>query len=183
MAETAITTTGAATTTVIPAEIGYLSSSFSSCYGNARTMVNAEAAGCLADCFSTGRPQSAHRQKTAHRRGFSGTGKAPLLYFIPFRAIYWKSLQPIDPVLIMFYRLALACLLVFTADIFVFDWKAMWEPLKKKGAARTYFSAGLVISMNWGIYIYMVNSEYVIQTSIGYYIEPLILCLFGIVFF
>lgn len=49
-------------------------------------MVNAEAAGCLADCFSTGRPQSAHRQKTAHRRGFSGTGKAPLLYFIPFRS-------------------------------------------------------------------------------------------------
>ncbi|MDY3954450.1 MAG: EamA family transporter RarD [Anaerovoracaceae bacterium] len=122
-----------------------------------------------------------HRQRKEYTEGLICTLLSMLMWGI--LPVYWKSLQPIDPVLIMFYRLVLACLLVFTADIFVFGWKAMWEPLKKKGAAGTYFSAGLVISMNWGIYIYMVNSEYVIQTSIGYYIEPLILCLFGIVFF
>lgn len=97
--------------------------------------------------------------------------------------IYWKSLQPINSLLIMFYRLVLACIFVFVADLFIYKWKGIIEPLKKKGAILSFFLAGLVISTNWGLYIWMVNSGIVIQTSIGYYIEPLAVCTFGILFF
>lgn len=97
--------------------------------------------------------------------------------------IYWKSLYPIDPLLIMFYRLVLACILVFIVDLFVYKWKGIIEPLKKKGAIPMFLLAGLVISTNWGLYIYMVNAGWIIQTSIGYYIEPLVVCVFGVVFF
>lgn len=97
--------------------------------------------------------------------------------------IYWKSLYPIDPLLIMFYRLVLACILVFIVNLFVYKWKGIIEPLKKKGAIPMFILAGLVISTNWGLYIYMVNAGWIIQTSIGYYIEPLVVCVFGVVFF
>ena len=43
--------------------------------------------------------------------------------------------------------------------------------------------AGIVITINWSIYIYAVNSDNVIQSCIGYYIEPLVVCLFGMIFF
>lgn len=97
--------------------------------------------------------------------------------------VYWKSLQPINSLLIMFYRLVLSCALVFVADIIIYKWEGMVAPLKKKGALPLFFLAGIVISFNWGLYIFMVNAGFLIQTSIGYYIEPLAVCIFGIVFF
>jgi len=97
--------------------------------------------------------------------------------------IYWKSIQSIDSLLIMFYRLVLACILVFVVGLIKYKWKGVIGPLKEKGAIPAFFIAGLIISTNWGLYIWMVNAGYIIQTSIGYYIEPLMICVFGIVFF
>ncbi|WP_350020072.1 EamA family transporter RarD [Priestia flexa] len=43
------------------------------------------------------------------------------------------------------------------------------------------FSASLLISLNWFIYIWAVNNERIIETSLGYYINPLVSVLLGIV--
>ena len=93
--------------------------------------------------------------------------------------IYWKSLHPINSLLIMFYRLVLACIVVFLGSLIVYKWKGIIEPLKKKEAIPVYILAGIVISTNWGLYIWMVNAGFIVQTSIGYYIEPLVICIFG----
>ena len=97
--------------------------------------------------------------------------------------VYWKNLHPIDPLLIMFYRLVLACLLVFIAGLIIYKWEGMLAPIKKKGTLLWFAAAGAVISVNWTLYIFMVNTERIVQTSIGYYIEPLMVCVFGMVFF
>ncbi|NLY70335.1 MAG: EamA family transporter RarD [Clostridiales bacterium] len=97
--------------------------------------------------------------------------------------IYWKSLQPIDSFLIMFYRLALSCVVLFIPGLFIYKWEGIIKPLKKKGSMKYFVLAGLIISTNWGLYIAMVNSGRIVQTSIGYYVEPLIVCIFGIIFF
>lgn len=46
-----------------------------------------------------------------------------------------------------------------------------------------YIVVGMIITVNWSIYIWAVNANLVIQTCIGYYIEPLVVCIFGIVLF
>lgn len=97
--------------------------------------------------------------------------------------VYWKLLYPIDAMLIMLYRLLQTCFLVFVTSLLLYGWKEIVEPLKKKKTICFFTLAGICISFNWGLYIYMVNKGYVIQTSIGYYIEPLMVCLFGIIFF
>ncbi|HZK02731.1 MAG TPA: EamA family transporter RarD, partial [Anaerovoracaceae bacterium] len=97
--------------------------------------------------------------------------------------IYWKHLHPINPLLIMLYRLVLACILVFFAALVIYKWEGLTEPIKKKGTLVTFFVAGIVISVNWTLYIFMVNTGRIVQTSIGYYIEPLVVCAFGIIFF
>lgn len=97
--------------------------------------------------------------------------------------IYWKHLHPINPLLIMLYRLVLACILVFFAALAIYKWEGLTEPIKKKGTLVTFFVAGIVISVNWTLYIFMVNTGRIVQTSIGYYIEPLVVCAFGIIFF
>src|SRR5699024_12250845 len=42
-------------------------------------------------------------------------------------------------------------------------------------------SASAVISLNWLVFIWAVQNEHVVQTSLGYYINPLISILFGVV--
>lgn len=60
------------------------------------------------------------------------------------------------------------------------DCRALWQG-KKRGAILLL--AAFTISLNWLTYIWAVNHGHVIDTSIGYYINPLMSVLFGIVFF
>lgn len=60
------------------------------------------------------------------------------------------------------------------------DCRALWQD-KKRGAILLL--AAFTISLNWLTYIWAVNHDHVIDTSIGYYINPLMSVLFGIVFF
>ena len=43
-------------------------------------------------------------------------------------------------------------------------------------------AAGL-IAVNWFLYIYAVNAGFIVETSLGYYITPLVNVLFGVLFF
>jgi len=120
-------------------------------------------------------------RKIEYRKGIAAAMSCALLWGV--LPVYWKLLHPINPLAIMLYRLVLLCVLVFIVDLFVYKWQGIITPLKQKGAIRVFFLAGAMIAFNWGLYIYMVNAGYVIQTSIGYYIEPLVICIFGVVFF
>lgn len=43
--------------------------------------------------------------------------------------------------------------------------------------------SGILITMNWGTFIYAVNNGYLIESSLGYYINPLVNIVMGMVFF
>jgi chloramphenicol-sensitive protein RarD len=100
-----------------------------------------------------------------------------------FLPIYWKALVPIDPLLILFYRIVLACGFSLILALYFYKWSGIVKPLKQKGILPTFFIAGILVSFNWGLYIWAVSNDHVIQACIGYYIEPLVVCIFGILFF
>jgi chloramphenicol-sensitive protein RarD len=52
---------------------------------------------------------------------------------------------------------------------------------RRKAILLTF--ASLIITFNWGLYIFSVNSGHTIDTSLGYYINPLISIVFGLIFF
>lgn len=97
--------------------------------------------------------------------------------------IYWKSIESVNSMLIMLYRIVSVFVLIVVVDLIIYKKERILAPLRKKGAKLTFFLAGILISANWGIYIWAVNSGHIIQTSIGYYIEPLAVCVFGVIFF
>ena len=51
----------------------------------------------------------------------------------------------------------------------------------KTGAAMA--AAGITISFNWGTFIWAVNNGHIVETSMGYYINPLVSILFAVVFY
>lgn len=97
--------------------------------------------------------------------------------------IYWQWLKPIDSFVIIFYRIVLVALVCVVGALILYDKKTMLEPLKDKMMVLKYIGAGILITANWSIYIWAVNADLVIQTCIGYYIEPLVVCIFGIILF
>ena len=98
--------------------------------------------------------------------------------------IYWKALIPVDSWIIILYRVSLAFVVSALFARTKYPWKEIFGPLfHDKKLALKYFLAGLLITANWSTYIWAVNAGYLIQSSIGYYIEPLVVCLLAIIIF
>ncbi len=98
--------------------------------------------------------------------------------------IYWNGLKPIPSGVIIFYRIVLMAVVCFIACAFQYGLKNVFKPMfESKKSLLTYIIAGIVITINWSIYIWAVNAGQVIQTSMGYFLEPLVVCLFGVVIY
>lgn len=103
-----------------------------------------------------------------------------------FMPIYWKHLEhvPSDEILtgrIMwaFVSTILAVLIMRNGKQLVADVRELW---KSQSQFWSLFIASVLVSSNWFIYIWAVNHDYIVQTSLGYYINPLVSVLLGIFF-
>ena len=96
---------------------------------------------------------------------------------------YWNLMIGMDPFFILCFRIifALVCmagLLVITRRMQVFV-----ATLRDKATMRYLIPTSILITVNWGIYIWAVNTGHVLDSSLGYYMNPLVSFLFGILIF
>lgn len=103
--------------------------------------------------------------------------------FWGFCPIYWQALEPIPSWIIILYRIVTMFVYSYIAARFRYSREEIWGPLRDKAIRRKYIASGLVLTVNWSIYIWAMTSERVIQASIGYYIEPIVICAVGIIVF
>ncbi len=100
--------------------------------------------------------------------------------------VYWKALELVSPFEILSSRFMWSCIFVFLLIIFQKKWPLFAKEVKlvfsnvKTGAAMV--AAGITISFNWGTFIWAVNNGHIVETSMGYYINPLVSILFAVVF-
>lgn len=100
--------------------------------------------------------------------------------------VYWKALELVSPFEILSSRFMWSCVFVFLLIIFQKKWSLFVKEVKqvfsnvKTGAAMA--AAGITISFNWGTFIWAVNNGHIVETSMGYYINPLVSILFAVVF-
>jgi chloramphenicol-sensitive protein RarD len=97
--------------------------------------------------------------------------------------LYWPLLRPAGAVEILAHRIAwsLVAVIAILATRRHFSWvrPLLQQPRK---LALLALAAGLV-SVNWCTYIFAVNSGHVVEASLGYFINPLVSVLFGVVVF
>lgn len=100
--------------------------------------------------------------------------------------VYWKALELVSPFEILSSRFMWSCVFVLLLIIFQKKWLLFAKEVKqvfsnvKTGAAMA--AAGITISFNWGTFIWAVNNGHIVETSMGYYINPLVSILFAVVF-
>lgn len=58
--------------------------------------------------------------------------------------------------------------------------RQLWQNKRQR---YTVLAAGLVLGGNWSLYLYAIGEGYIVESSLGYYINPLVSVLFGLIFF
>ena len=99
----------------------------------------------------------------------AGVGAYLLWGFFP---LYWPLLEPAAPVEILAHRIVWS--LVLLAGILVATGGFAW--VTGLGARRLALLglAALLITINWGLFIYAVNSGHVVEAALGYFMNPLV---------
>lgn len=98
--------------------------------------------------------------------------------------IYWDALKPISSFTIITYRIVLMSIMCYIICCFTIGpVKVFKQMFASKKQLAIYLIAGVLITINWSTYIWAVNAGYVIQTCMGYFIEPLMVCVSGKIFF
>lgn len=95
--------------------------------------------------------------------------------------LYWKLLASVNSIEIICQRIIWCC--VFTVCLCVamrYDFIGL---LRRKRARRFLIPAAILITVNWSVYIYAVQIDRVVETAIGYYLNPLVSIILGIVIF
>lgn len=116
-----------------------------------------------------------------------GAIQAAFSYFLwGLLPIYWKLLEQVNADEILASRVIWSFVLMLLLLIATRKWAPFVETLKglRKNQKRLWalVIASLLISGNWFVYIWAVNHDQMIQASLGYYINPLVSVLLGVIF-
>ncbi|WP_235896597.1 EamA family transporter RarD [Oceanidesulfovibrio marinus] len=97
--------------------------------------------------------------------------------------LYWKQLDNIPSFEILCHRIVWSA--VFTALVLVLAGRfhEVREALASRRTIALLLISSVLVSANWGLYIWSVNHAHVVEASMGYYINPLVNVLLGMVFF
>lgn len=97
--------------------------------------------------------------------------------------IFWNLLNEVNPVFILSQRIIWS--MVFMA-IYLLVTGGLAEIKRIFNDRRSLLLCivcGVLVTVNWGVYIYAVNSSHVLDASLGYFIEPVMVALIGIIAF
>lgn len=96
--------------------------------------------------------------------------------------IYWKFLGQVSAIEILCHRMLWS--MVFLAGLIwlqkrTVEFSELWRSPKRLGIL---LATATLLTVNWGLYIYAVNSDRVVEASLGYFMTPLVNVLLGVLF-
>ncbi len=95
---------------------------------------------------------------------------------------YWKLLKDhVSPFEILLHRIIWSFIFLIFINLIIKS-KKIFNYLKDRKTRYALLTSGLLIGINWFLYIYAINTDRVVESSLGYYINPLISVLFGLIF-
>ena len=117
---------------------------------------------------------------TERRRGMWAAVAAFVLWGL--MPLYWHALRAVPSSQILLHRIVWSTLVVggFLCWRQGFEW--LRTSVSRPGIAKWLALSGVLIGFNWGLYIWAVNAGHVVETSLGYFINPLLNVLIGVLF-
>lgn len=124
-------------------------------------------------------------QLNTYKQGILYTAGSYFLWGI--LPLYWKMVENVSAEEILAHRVFWSFLFMIGLLTFNKEWKnikvASKRIIQKPMLLLSLVLSSLLISLNWFVYIWSVNNGHIIETSLGYYINPLISVILGMIFF
>jgi len=96
--------------------------------------------------------------------------------------IYWKWLHQVPATQLIGHRILWSCLILWGLILFSRQGQAFRSAVLLPRVLLVYALAAVLIGVNWLTYVWAVNAGFIVETSLGYFINPLLSVLLGVVF-
>ncbi len=96
--------------------------------------------------------------------------------------IYWRLLRQVPTQQLLCHRILWSCILLVAVVLASGQWTAFRKTAFRRTALAAYAAAAAIITINWFTYVWAVNSGFIVEASLGYFINPLFSVFIGVVF-
>ncbi len=96
--------------------------------------------------------------------------------------IYWKWLRQVPALELLSHRIIWSFILLLFFLLAGKRWKDFRAATRNRQVIGIYLLAALLIGTNWLTYVWAVNAGFIVETSLGYFINPLLSVLMGVIF-
>ena len=97
--------------------------------------------------------------------------------------LYWPLLAPASALEILAHRFAMSFVMLAAVTSVRRGWTEFMAYARRGRTMWLMIIPSLLIAVNWGVFIWAVNAGYVIEASLGYFINPVVSMVLGMVFF
>ena len=119
------------------------------------------------------------RQRSLRAGLFYGLGAYSMWGVFP---LYFHALSDVPPWIILCHRIVWSVLFLALVVSVRGEWKAIRPILRSRRNVLLLSAGSVLIALNWLIFIYAVVSQQVVETSLGYFINPLLSVALGMIF-
>ncbi len=99
-----------------------------------------------------------------------------------FSPVYWKTLAQVPALELLLHRTVWSFVFLFALVVLQKRTPELIQALTNPRTLLSLLGSTLILAFNWFLFIWSVNNGHVLQTSLGYYINPLIMVLLGMLF-
>ena len=99
-----------------------------------------------------------------------------------FLVVFWHMLDAVAPFEILCYRIIFSFVSLLPVVMLTRRWAEVVSAFRNRRVALTMFASSCVVGLNWFLYIWAISTGQILETSLGYYTNPLMNVLFGFLF-
>ena len=95
--------------------------------------------------------------------------------------IYWRWLHQVAAIELISHRIIWSCVILFVVVLVTRQWKTFRQAVLAPRVLQIYSVAAVLLTINWFVYVWAVNAGFIVESSLGYFINPLISVLLGVI--
>jgi len=95
--------------------------------------------------------------------------------------IYWKWLHTVPALQLIAHRIIWSFVLLALILFVTRQWKSFRTAALTQRVLLIYLASGILLTINWLTYVWAVNAGFIVETSLGYFINPLLSVLLGVI--
>jgi chloramphenicol-sensitive protein RarD len=125
---------------------------------------------------------NAHLSKSRHESVLGVLYAVSAFIIWGLSPFYWKALGAVPALEIILHRIVWSFVFLVPLVILYGRWKEFIDVIKNRRTLFILMLTAVFVSCNWFLYIWAVNNDHLLQASLGYYINPLVNVVLGMVF-